>query len=54
MHYHELNNTKWYYDFYRKIFTYRNGEPAPPKIQKLLKLDWMQKAIEKEKKLLGE
>lgn len=37
--------------FYRKIFTYRNGEPAPPKIQKLLKLNWIRKAIEKSDKM---
>lgn len=54
MHYHEPNNTKWYYDFSKKILTYKNEVPAPPQIQKILKLDWVQKAIEKGKRILGE
>lgn len=44
----------WKYNFDNdSLFDYE-GNPAPPRVQKKLKEDWVKKAIKKGKKLLGE
>ena len=54
MHYHEPDNTKWKYDLSSETLTDYDGVPAPPKVQKVVKESWVQKAIKKEKNILGE
>ena len=39
VHYHEPDNTKWYYNLKKNTFTDFDGNPAPSRIQKLLKKD---------------
>ena len=55
IHYHEPNGTKWYYNIKEKIlFNEKDMTTAPPKIQRVLQLEWAKKAIEKALKILGE
>ena len=55
VHYHEPDNTKWKYDVNLKRLVYRKtGELVPPKVQKVLKEEWFQKALKKALKILGE
>ncbi len=55
IHYHEPNNTKWYYDIEQKQFyNQKTGELAPKIIQKLLKDSDFSNAIKKGMKFLGE
>ncbi|NRT35271.1 hypothetical protein BJV38_002143 [Clostridium beijerinckii] len=55
IHYHEPNNTKWYFDIIKKVFyDPKTGQLAPKKIQKLLDNDDFIKGINKALKLLGE
>ena len=52
IHYHESNNTKWYYNIARKWFEYSNGRKAPSRIQKCLQDPVIKKAIQKAVKYL--
>ncbi|WP_297422746.1 hypothetical protein [Clostridium sp.] len=55
IHYHEPNDTKWYFDIIKKVFyDPKTGQLAPNKIQKLLNNDDFIKGINKALKLLGE
>ena len=55
VHYHEPDNTKWKYDVDLKKLVYRKTkELAPPRVQKVLKEEWFQKALKKALKILGE
>lgn len=55
VHYHEPNNRKWRYDpDSGKLVHEKTREPAPPKVQKVLKEKWFQKAIDKALDILGE
>ena len=57
VHYHEPDNTKWRYDVNLKKLVNPdpdNGELAPPRVQKVLKEEWFQKALKKALKILGE
>lgn len=55
IHYHEPDNTKWYFDIEEKQFyNQKTGELAPKKIQKLLKNKDVIDAINKALKFLGE
>ena len=55
VHYHEPNNTKWEYDIKTgKILDPDTGKMAPPRVQRVTKEPWFQKAIEKALKYLGE
>ena len=53
MHYHEPDNTKWYYDFDLDELVDTNGDLAPKAIQEVLNMPWALKAIKKGKKYLG-
>ena len=55
VHYHEPDNTKWRYDVKLKKLVHRKTkELAPPRVQKVLKEEWFQKALKKALKILGE
>jgi hypothetical protein len=55
IHYHEPDNNKWRFDIKnRKFINPKTLDPAPPKIQKLLKNGEIQNAIKKGLKILGE
>ena len=55
VHYHEPDNTKWIYDVNLKKLVHRKTkELAPPRVQKVLKEEWFQKALKKALKILGE
>ena len=55
VHYHEPDNTKWRYDVKLKKLVHRKTEElAPPRVQKVLKEEWFQKALKKALKILGE
>lgn len=55
IHYHEADNTKWYFDVDEKLFyNQKTGELAPKRIQDLLKDKDVIKAINKALKFLGE
>ena len=55
VHYHEPDNTKWEYDVkLKKLVHPDNDELAPPRVQKVLKEEWFQKALKKALKILGE
>jgi hypothetical protein len=55
IHYHEPDNTKWYFDVEEKQFyNQKTGELAPNRIQKLLKDKDVINAINKALKFLGE
>ncbi|MBS4537550.1 hypothetical protein GOQ27_03695, partial [Clostridium sp. D2Q-11] len=55
IHYHESNNTKWYYDVSDKVFyNQKTGKLAPKKIQKILRDNNIQNAIKKALNILGE
>ena len=55
IHYHEADNTKWYFDVNEKLFyNQKTGELAPKKIQKLLNDKDVVNAINKALKFLGE
>ena len=55
VHYHEPNNTKWRYDVESgQLVNPKSGNPAPPRVQRVLKQDWFQKAIGKALNILGE
>ena len=55
VHYHEPDNTKWMYDVKLKKLVHRKTkELAPPRVQKVLKEEWFQKALKKALKILGE
>jgi len=54
IHYHEPNNTKWYYDAAKNIFKYINGNPSPKRIFKLLKDPKIIKGINKALKYLNQ
>ena len=53
MHYHEPNNTKWYYEFDLDQLVDKKGNLAPKAIQAVLNMPWAIKAIKKGKKYLG-
>lgn len=53
IHYHESDNTKWYYNLDLGKFVNKRGTLAPPRIQKLLNNPEIKKAIEKALKYLG-
>jgi len=49
------DKTHWIYDLVRKVFVAeKTGELAPPYIQKMLEKPWVQQAIEKGMRYLGE
>ncbi|MFM2482550.1 hypothetical protein [Celerinatantimonas sp. YJH-8] len=55
IHYHEADNTKWYYDAENKeFFNQKTGELAPKKVQKMLKKPDFQRGIKKGLSFLGE
>jgi len=55
IHYHESNNTKWYYDISNNAFyNEKTGDLAPSRIQKLLNDKDFMNGINKAKKILGE
>lgn len=55
IHYHEADNTKWYFDVDEKLFyDQKTGEVAPKRIQDLLKDKDVINAINKALKFLGE
>ena len=55
VHYHEPDNTKWRYDVkLKKLVRPKTEELAPPRVQKVLKEVWFQKALKKALKILGE
>lgn len=55
IHYHEPDNTKWYYDLDSGQFINEDTkQAAPPRIQKKLQEPWIQKGIQKGKNILGE
>ena len=59
IHYHEPNNTKWQYDFENGgLLTPKERDPrkppAPPRIQRVLEMEWARRAINKGRNLLGE
>ena len=55
VHYHEPDNTKWEYKVdLKKLVHRKTKELAPPRVQKVLKEEWFQKALKKALKILGE
>jgi len=55
VHYHESDNTKWYYDLNEKMLVDQIVDKiAPPRVQKVMDTNWFRKALEKALKILGE
>ena len=55
IHYHDPNNTKWYYEIGLNVLVDQlTKELAPPKVQKIVNSEWFKKAVKKALKILGE